>query len=130
MNLSTRFTAFAMVALGLLGLGCGTASADAGNGGSVPLGENYRSCDYTKLDYVAATGFGSGTSTTRSDAPTVTADFFLMVGRPNTPYQVTLIQGPRPGAQRCNAGDPGVAGAVADTQGHGGGAGGGRGAAP
>src|SRR3954462_2274262 len=130
MNTSTRFTAVVMVVLGLLGLGCGSASAEAGNGGSVPLGENYRSCDYTKLASVAGPGFGSGTSTIRSDGATVTADVFLMVGRPNTPYQVRLIQGPRPGAQRCNAGDPGVAGGVADTQGHGGGAGGGRGAAP
>ncbi len=119
MNTSPRFTAVVMVVLGLLGLGCGSASAEAGNGGSVPLGENYRSCDYTKLDYVAATGFGSGTSTIRSDGATVTADVFLMVGRPNTPYQVRLIQGPRPGAQRCNAGDPGVAGAVLNTDGNG-----------
>jgi|SRR4051812_44301799 hypothetical protein len=119
MNLSTRFTAVAMVALGLLGLGCGTASAEAANGGSVPLGENYRSCDYTKLDYVAATGFGSGTSTVSSDGGTVSADVFLMIGRPNTPYQVRLIQGPRPGSQKCNAGDPGVASAVLNTDGNG-----------
>jgi hypothetical protein len=85
----------------------------------VPLGENFRSCDYTKLDYVSATGFGSGTSTVRSDGATVTADVFLMVGRPNTPYQVRLIQGPRPGSQKCNAGDPGVAGAVLNTDGNG-----------
>ena len=58
-------------------------------------------------------------STIRSDGATVTADVFLMVGRPNTPYQVRLIQGPRPGAQRCNAGDPGVAGAVLNTDGNG-----------
>jgi hypothetical protein len=119
MNSSTRFTAVAMVALGLLGLGCGTASAEAANGGSVPLGENYRSCDYTKLDYVAATGFGSGTSTVSSDGGTVTADVFLMIGQPNTPYQVRLIQGPRPGSQKCNAGDPGVASAVLNTDGNG-----------
>jgi hypothetical protein len=119
MNTSTRFTAVVMVVLGLLGLGSGSASAESANGGSVPLGENYRSCDYTKLDYVAATGFGSGTSTISSDGATVTADVFLMIGRPNTPYQVRLIQGPRPGAQRCNAGDPGVAGAVLNTDGNG-----------
>ena len=119
MNTSTRFITVVMVVLGLLGLGSGSASAESANGGSVPLGENYRSCDYTKLDYVGASGFGSGTSTISSDGSTVTADVFLMVGRPNTPYQVRLIQGPRPGAQRCNAGDPGVAGAVLNTDGNG-----------
>ena len=47
----------------------------------------------------------------------VTADVYLMIGTPNTPYQVRLIQGPRPGTQKCNAGDPGVAGAVLNTDG-------------
>ena len=31
---------------------------------------------------------------------------------PFTAYQVRLIQGPRPGTQRCSPGDPGVASAV------------------
>ena len=30
-----------------------------------------------------------------------------------------LIQGPRPGTQKCNAGDPGVASAVLNTDGNG-----------
>ena len=42
-----------------------------------------------------------------------------MIGQPNTPYQVRLIQGPRPGSQTCNAGDPGVASAVLNTDGNG-----------
>ena len=42
-----------------------------------------------------------------------------MIGHPNTPYQVRLIQGPRPGTQKCNAGDPGVASAVLNTDGNG-----------
>jgi hypothetical protein len=42
-----------------------------------------------------------------------------MIGHPNTPYQVRLIQGPRPGSQKCNAGDPGVASAVLNTDANG-----------
>jgi hypothetical protein len=119
MSTSTRFMTVVIVAVGLIGFGSGSASAESANGGSVPLVENYRSCDFTKLSFVAATGFGSGTSTVSSDGATVTADVFLMIARPNTPYQVRLIQGPRPGAQKCNAGDPGVASAVMNTDGNG-----------
>ncbi len=52
----------------------------------------------------------------------MTANVFLMIGQPNTPYQVRLIQGPLPGTQKCNAGDPGVASAVLNTDGSGTGA--------
>ena len=55
-------------------------------------------------------------------ASTVTADVFLVIGQPNTPYQVRLIQGPLPGTQTCNAGDPGVASGVLNTDGNGTGA--------
>jgi hypothetical protein len=119
MSTSTRFMTIVIVVLGLIGLGSGLASAESANGGSVPLGENFRSCDFTKLSFVSATGFGSGTSTVSSDGATVTADVFLMVARPNTPYQVRLIQAPRSGTQKCNAGDPGVASAVMNTDGNG-----------
>jgi hypothetical protein len=52
----------------------------------------------------------------------VTADVHLAIGIPNTAYQVRLIQGPRPGSQSCNAGDPGVASGVLNTDGNGTGA--------
>ena len=121
---STRSITTVMAVVGLIGLGLGTgsASAESANGGLVPLGANYRSCDFTVLHYVSANGFGSGTSTISSDGATVTADVFLMIGQPNTPYQVRLIQAPRSGTQKCNAGDPGVASAVLNTDGNGTGA--------
>ena len=53
---------------------------------------------------------------------TVTADVHLAVGKPNTPYNVRLIQVPRPASQPCNAGDPGVATGVLNTDGVGTGA--------
>jgi hypothetical protein len=121
--MSTRFMAVAVAGLGVVGLGTGSASAEVADGGMVPLSSVYRSCDFTPSAYVNATGFGSGQvfiGTGGTD--TVTADVHLAIGRPNTPYQVRLIQGPRPGSQKCNAGDPGVVSGVLNTDGNGTGA--------
>jgi hypothetical protein len=122
MRTSTRRMTVLLAAVGLAALGCpaGPAAADAGNGGSVPVRSVYRGCDFGVAKFVDATGFGSGTSTIGTGGSnTVTADVFLFVGIPNTPYQVRLIQGPRPGTQTCNAGDPGVASGVLNTDGNG-----------
>ena len=121
--MSTRVTAVAMSGLGVVGLGTGSAAAEVGDGGMVALSSVYRACDFTPSAYVNATGFGSGhvfIGTGGTD--TVTADVHLAIGRPNTPYQVRLIQGPRPGSQKCNAGDPGVVSGVLNTDGNGTGA--------
>jgi hypothetical protein len=122
MNIATRLLTVVMAAVGLVGSGVGTAtaSAETANGGTVPLGSTLRSCDFTKLGFVGTKATGSGQATIATGGSnTVTADVFLMIGTPNTPYQVRLIQGPRPGTQKCNAGDPGVAGAVLNTDGNG-----------
>ncbi|WP_164478625.1 hypothetical protein [Mycolicibacterium stellerae] len=120
MSTLTRFITAVMVVPGLIGLGSGSASAESANGGSVPLGAEYRSCDFTKLNFVNATGTASGTAVIGTGGTnTVTADVYIMIGSPNTPYQVRLIQGPRPGTQKCNAGDPGVASAMLYTDGNG-----------
>ncbi|WNG93157.1 hypothetical protein [Mycobacterium sp. ITM-2016-00318] len=111
-----------MAAVGLIGVGFGTgsATADVANGGTAPMRQVYRSCDFSVAKYVDASGYGSGHATIGTGGSgTVTADVFLMIGRPNTPYQVRLIQGPRPGSQTCNAGDPGVMSAVLNTDGNG-----------
>ncbi|MGZ6780790.1 MAG: hypothetical protein ACXVGO_17570 [Mycobacterium sp.] len=125
MRTSTRFMAVGMTAAGLIGFGLGTGSAGAevANGGTSPLRSTYRSCDFTPSDFVDATGFGNGqASIGTGGTKTVTADVHLAIGIPNTAYQVRLIQGPRPGAQSCNAGDPGVASGVLNTDGNGTGA--------
>ena len=122
MIISTRFATVVMAAVGFagVGLGTGTASAESANGGTVPLGSTYRSCDFTKMGYVGTLATGSGQATIGTGGSnTVTADVYLMIGTPNTPYQVRLIQGPRPGSQKCVAGDPGVASAVLNTDGNG-----------
>jgi hypothetical protein len=117
---STRFITIVMVVLGLTGLGSGSASAESANGGTVPLAAVYRSCDFTKLNFVNATGTVSGTAVIGTGGTnTVTADVHIQIGYPNTPYQVRLIQGPRPGSQKCNAGDPGVVSAILNTDANG-----------
>lgn len=122
MSIPTRLSAAVVAALGMTGLSTGTAAAEAANGVTVPLTAFYRSCDFTVLQFVGATGFGSGQSTITGGSNTVTANVNFAIGKPNTAYQVRLIQGPRPGTQHCNAGDPGVANAVLHTDGNGTGA--------
>jgi hypothetical protein len=120
MSISTRTTAVVITAMGMIGLATGSASAESGNGGMVPLGPTYRSCDFSQIHYVSATGDAGGTAVIGTGGTnTVTADVFLMIGIPDTAYQVRLIQGPRPGAEMCNAGAPGVASAVLNTDGNG-----------
>ena len=123
MTTSTRIMTLVMAAaIGLIASGLGTlsASAESGNGAMVALGPTYRACDFSQVHYVSATGDGSATAVIGTGGTnTVTADVFLMIGIPNTPYQVRLIQGPRPGTEMCNAGAPGVASAVLNTDGNG-----------
>jgi hypothetical protein len=119
---STRLVTVVIAAVGCagLGLGTGTASAESANGDMVPLSAIYRACDHTKVNFVGTTATGSGQTvigTGGSNTVTATVDF--AIGKPNTPYQVRLIQGPRPGTQKCNAADQGVASAVLNTDGNG-----------
>jgi hypothetical protein len=121
MGTATRFVTPVVAAVGLLGAGLGTASAasEVANGTMTPLTANYRACDFSKIDHVGTDATGSGTVVISTNGSNITADLFFMIGRPNTVYQVRLIQGPRPSTQMCNAGDPGVASAVLNTDGNG-----------
>ena len=117
---AARVTTVVMAALGLAGFSAAPAAAEAANGDMVPLGAKYRSCDFTKLNFVSPTGAGSGTAVIGTGGTnTVTAEVFLAIAIPNTPYQVRLIQGPLPRTQKCNAGDPGVTSTVMNTDGNG-----------
>jgi hypothetical protein len=49
----------------------------------------------------------------------VIADVQIATAEPETPYDVRLIQVPRPSSASCNAGDPGVTGGVLFTDGAG-----------
>ncbi len=88
----------------------------------IPLSSKFRSCDFTPVR-VNAVGSASGqVFIGTGGSNTVTADVHLAIGQPNTPYNVRLIQGPRPGTQTCTAGDPGVVAGVLNTDGNGTGA--------
>jgi hypothetical protein len=120
MAIFMRFMTAAVAVLGMFGLGSGTATAETANGGTVPLSMILRACDFAAKHYVGTDGNGSGTATIGTGGTTtVTANVFFGVGLPNTAYNVRLIQGPRPGTQNCNLGDPGVAFAVLNTDGNG-----------
>ena len=118
-----RFITVVMAALGMIGVSTGTAAADAVNGQMVPVGASSGPatsprCSTFRRPASAPARRSIGTGGSNA----VTADVRLAIGKPNTPYNVRLIQGPRPGTQTCNAGDPGVASAVLNTDGNGTGA--------
>lgn len=120
MTRSMRAVTIAATVLGLSGLGTGSAAAEASEGAMVPLGAKLRACDFSMLDFVGTNGTASGQGfISTGGGNTVSATLNFAIGHPNTPYQVRLIQGPRPGTQRCNAGDPGVASTVLNTDGNG-----------
>ncbi|MGH3674792.1 MAG: hypothetical protein ACRDU5_03465 [Mycobacterium sp.] len=120
MSISTRFVTVVMAAVSLIGFGTGSAAAEAGNGDMVPLSSILRACDSSETEYVSATGFGSGQAFIGTGGSnTVTAEVRLGIGKPNTPYNVRVIQVPRPRSQPCNAGDPGVLAGVLNTDGNG-----------
>ena len=119
MTRSMRFVTIVVSAVGLFGLGTGTASAEAAEGTPVALTGKLRACDFVPIKYVAtdATGSGNGVISSAGDMVTATVDMSILP--PFTAYQVRLIQGPRPGTQRCSPGDPGVASAVLNSDANG-----------
>jgi hypothetical protein len=123
MSTSVRFITVVLALVGVIGFGAGPASAETANGGTVPLTEVLRACNFAPKHYVGTNGTGTGMVTIGTGGSnTVTANVNFSIGRPDTPYNVRLIQGPRPGTQTCNAGEPGVAFAVLITDGNGTGA--------
>ncbi len=120
MTRSMRWVTIAVAAPALLGVGTPSAAAEASDGDMVPLSATLRACDSSPIKFVGTNGTGSGQGfISTGGGNTVTATVNFAIGRPNTPYQVRLIQGPRSETQRCNAGDPGVASAVLNTDGNG-----------
>jgi hypothetical protein len=123
MSTTKRFITVVVAVLAVLGMSTGTAVAETANGGMVPLISTLRACDFGVKHFVGTNATGSGQATIGTGGTnTVTANITFAIGRPNTAYNVRLIQGPRPGTQTCNAGDPGVAWAVLNTDGNGTGA--------
>ena len=104
----TRFVTVVMAVLAMIGFGTGSAAAEAANGDMVPLSSVFRACDFSKTGFVSAMGGGSGqVFIGTGGTSTVTADVHLAIGKPNTPYNVRLIQVPRPGRRsRAMPGTP------------------------
>ncbi|MFC3777122.1 hypothetical protein [Mycolicibacterium holsaticum] len=95
----------------------GAGTAGAADGVFMPFSQVLRRCDFSETDYNGPTGQGRPTAYIRSDGSGVTADVQLVLAIPNTPYQVRLIQAPRPSSAPCWGSDPGVAQTTLHTDG-------------
>jgi hypothetical protein len=88
----------------------------------LPFGQTLRRCDFSEFEYVGGNGYGRASGLLRADGGDIAADIQFATGKPNTRYDVRLIQVPRSSARTCNPGEPGVAAAVLMTDGAGAGA--------
>ncbi|WP_280832567.1 hypothetical protein [Mycolicibacterium frederiksbergense] len=104
-----------VAAVGVVLSGVGAAPAAAST--VVPLSNQIRACDFVKHLFVGGMGAGggSGLADIGTQGSEVRAVVSLQSARPDTDYQVRLIQLPRSSAATCHPGDPGVAGAVLHT---------------
>lgn len=103
------------------GLVTATATADDGST-FLPFATTLRRCDFSPLDYYDAKGDGRASAVVHRGAGQVSADVSLATAKPNTVYQVRLIQMPRESSAGCHAGSPGTAVATLHTDGAGAGA--------
>jgi hypothetical protein len=107
---------------GALADGSGTTGSGGGGGTIIALSQISRICDFSEINYRGPWGMGRPTATIRSDGSTVSADVQIATVLPNFPYDVRLIQVPRPSSATCWGGDPGVALTTLHTDGAGAGA--------
>ena len=91
-------------------VGVGTAHADGAT--FVTFTEAYRRCDFSDTAHLAAKGFARPTAVVHAAGSDVIADVQLVLGIPDTPYDVRLIEEPRPASSTCNGGEPGVVAGV------------------
>jgi len=102
-------------------LGAGVAAADA-EPTVVAFSQLLRRCDFSEMKNVGGDGYGRPVGAVRLDGGELVADVAIATARPNTGYDVRIIQVPRPSERPCNPGDPGVAAAALNTDGAGAGA--------
>jgi hypothetical protein len=97
----------------LSGIGAAPAAAST----FVPFSNHVRNCDFVKALFLdgMGTGSGSGWADISADGSDVRAQVHLQSARPDTDYQVRLVQLPRASAATCSPGDPGVSGGVLHT---------------
>lgn len=108
----------ALVAAPATGVSPAVAAADDSST-FLPFATTLRRCDFSALDYYDAKGDGRASAVVRSGGGQVSADVSLATAKPNTAYQVRLIQMPRESSAGCHAGSPGTAVATLFTNGAG-----------
>ncbi|WP_286174565.1 hypothetical protein [Mycobacterium sp. DL99] len=97
----------------LSGIGAPPASASSFS----PFSNQIRNCDFVAALFLDGMGSGSGSgwADVSRDGSNVSAQVHMQSARPDTDYQVRLIQLPRASVATCNPGDPGVSGGVLHT---------------
>lgn len=75
----------------------------------VPFTPVLRRCDFSAMQFVSAAGDARPTAHIRNASGQVTADVQLVLAKPNSFYEVKLIQVPRPSSAPCEAGSEGTA---------------------
>lgn len=98
-----------------------TAAAESG-GTYLPFSSILRRCDYSTRQYYDSAGSARATATVRTAGSQVIADVQLLLAKPNSYYEVRLVQAPRASSAGCHAGAPGTAVGALHTDGLGGGA--------
>jgi hypothetical protein len=86
----------------------GGASGPSG-GTFVPMAQIFRRCDFSSVNSHGPTEYGVAHGVLRASGNTVVVDVQIATARPNTHYDVRVIQVPRPSSATCFGGDPGVA---------------------
>jgi hypothetical protein len=110
--------AMGLIAAPAAGLTIAAAVADDSST-FLPFTTTLRRCDFSSLDYYDAKGDGRASAVVRAGSGQVSADVSLATAKPNTNYQVRLIQMPRESSAGCHAGSPGTAVATLRTDGAG-----------
>jgi hypothetical protein len=81
-----------------------------------------RRCDYSETNFLGPVGMGRPLAVVRTNGSTVSADVQIATVLPNFPYDIRMIQVPRPSMATCWGGDPGVAHGILRTDAAGNGA--------
>lgn len=118
MHTLTRLGICTAVVIMPAALTCGRAAAEGG--GTTVVFDNYlRRCDFSKVSIAPQVPFpalGTGSAVIRTTGSTAAAEVHVVIpNRPDTHYDVGLIQEPRPSSATCGPGDPGTAFTGMDT---------------
>jgi hypothetical protein len=111
------FAVTACVVAGLVGTAAPVVAApDTGRVVVVALATVLKRCDFSTNTYVPADGTGRAVAYIRTpDSDTVLAEVDLATARPNTGYEVVLIQFPRSSAAGCDGSSPGAVSGLLQT---------------